>query len=111
MRGQILQSAVNWIIWRMASRNPAAAAAAAAAAAITTTTTTTITTPTTTREQSSRGPVDEIHFFKKPCSRLKPKSCNLPHYANTWSSTCHNKPRKLHGFNTLCEHLVSYMSQ
>ena len=24
--------------------------------------------------------------------------CNLPHYVNTWPSTCHNKPRKLHGF-------------
>ena len=66
---------------------------------------------TTTREQSSRGPVDEMHFFKKSCSRPRPKLCNSPHYVNTWSSTCHNKPRKLLGINTLCEHLVSYMSQ
>ena len=29
-------------------------------------------------------------------SRLSPKSCNLRHYVNTWSTTCHNKPRKLH---------------
>ena len=66
---------------------------------------------TTTRERSSRGPVDEMHFFKKSCSRLRPKLCNLPHYVNTWPSTCHNKPRKLHGFNTLCEHVPGYMSQ
>ena len=70
-----------------------------------------ITVTTATREQSSRGPVDEMHLFNKSCSRLRPASCNLPHYVNTWSSTCHNKLRKLHGFNTLCEHLVSYMSQ
>ena len=37
-------------------------------------------------------------FFKKKCSCLGPKSCNLRHYVNTWSTTCHNKPRKLHGF-------------
>ena len=53
---------------------------------------------TTTRERSPRGTVGEMHVFQKHCSRLNPKSCILRHYLNTWSATCHNKPRKLHGF-------------
>ena len=67
---------------------------------IITTTTTSITTSvtvTTTRERSARGLVDEIYFFKKQGFRLSPKSCNLRHYVNIWSATCHNNTRKLHG--------------
>ena len=78
---------------------------------------TTATTTTTTiillllLGNSHLGALWTILFLQKSCSRLRPKSCSLPHYVNTWSSTCHNTPRKLHWFNTLCEHLVSYMSQ
>ena len=35
-------------------------------------------------------------FFKKHCSGLSPKSCDLRHYMNTWSATRH-------------KHLVNYM--
>ena len=42
------------------------------------------------------GPWAKCMFSKKHCSRLNPKSCILRHYLNTWSTTCHNKPRQLH---------------
>ena len=45
-----------------------------------------------------RRTIPPLIFDRRMFSPKPPKSCNLRHYVNTWSATCHNKPRKLHEF-------------